>query len=89
MKLPETKQGLLIERDGWESIINSPDWVTYRRFLSDHLIYLQKEVNDFLRAQKFTEAYGKLIAMDDAKKMLDLVTIRLSDLNTEITRKEK
>ena len=84
MKLPETKQGLLTERDGWESIINSPDWVTYRRFLADHIIYLQKETNDLIRTQKFTEAYGKLCAMDDANKILSLVTIRLSEINKHI-----
>lgn len=89
MKLPETKQGLLLERDGWEHIINSPDWVTYRRFLSEHIIYLQKQSNIALRNQKFTEAYGILIAMDDAEKMLSLVTIRLSDLNSEIEKKSK
>jgi len=89
MALPETKQGLLLERDGWESIINSPDWVTYRRFLSEHLVYMQKQVNDALRKKEFTEAYGLLIAMDDAKKILDLVTIRLSDLNKAIEKQKE
>lgn len=81
MKYPETKQGLLTERDSWEAIINSPHWTTYRKFLAEHVTYLQKEVNVLLRAQKFTEAYGKLTAMEDADKMLSLVTIRLSELN--------
>ena len=84
MKLPETKQGLLTERDQWEAIINSPECFIYRKFLVEHINYLQKDLNDLLRTQKFTEAYGKLCALDDANRMLSLVTIRLSEINKNI-----
>lgn len=85
MKAPETPQAALLEKNNWESIIHSPEWVIYRRFLVEHLAYLQKEVNDRVRKHDDRGAGESLRAMDDAKKMLDLVTIRLSELN-EITK---
>lgn len=84
MKLPETKQGLLFERDSWESIINSPDWKIYRDALREHISYLQEKVNSSLRQQKNVEAYGFLMAMDDSGKFLDSINIRLKSINAKI-----
>ncbi len=84
MKLPETSKACLFERDQWENIIHTPEWVVYRNLLKEHIAYLQKEVNDKLEEQKNVEAYGALRAMKDAKKILDLVTSRISDLNISI-----
>lgn len=89
MKLPETRQAALLEKDNWETIIHSPEWVVYRKFLIEHLNYLQNQVNGYLRKKEFTEAYGILIAMDDAKGILDSITIRLQSINKQIEKGEK
>lgn len=89
MKLPETIQAAKLDKASWEHIIHSPEWVIYRRFLFEHLIWLQKQSNDCIRNQKFTEAYGFLKAMDDAKDMLDNITIRLQAINKQIEKGEK
>lgn len=85
-KLPETKVAALMEKQNWENIIHSEDWIVFRRLLKDHIDYLQKETNDHLRKQNYAEAFGSLRAMDDAGKILTLVTIRISDIN-RITEK--
>ncbi len=89
MKLPETPKAALLEKDNWENIIHSPEWVVYRRFLAEHLAWLQGKVNDHLRNQRFTEAYGCLKAMDDGKEMLDNITIRLQSLDKIAGKGEK
>lgn len=81
MKLPETPQAVLYEKQKWEDIITSADWTVYRNALREHVAYQQNQVNIKLREQKFTEAYGLLIAMDDAKKFLDSITSRMMQLN--------
>lgn len=86
MKLPETKSGLLFERDAWEGIINSPSWVVYRNSLKEHVAYLQDKINSSLRQQKNIEAYGFLIAMDDCNKFLDSINVRLKALNEQIEK---
>lgn len=80
-KLPESKSDCLLERQAWEDIIKSEDFSVFKKLLKSHCEYLQKEVNDLLRTQKYTEAYGKLIALDDSNKILTLITIRISELN--------
>lgn len=81
MKLPETPKAALFEKEKWESIVNSPEWIVYRNALKEHIAYLQNESNGYLRTQKFTEAFGSLRAMDDSKKFLDSITIKISQLN--------
>lgn len=81
MKLPETPKAVLFEKQSWENIITSVDWTVYRNALKEHIGYLQGEINSKLREQKNVEAYGKLIAMDDAKKFLDSITQRMMQLN--------
>lgn len=80
-KLPETRIEVLSEKEKWENIISSSDWVAFRKYLEGHCAFLQKEVNDNLRAVRNLEAYGALRALDDSKKMLESVRIRLSELN--------
>ncbi len=87
MKLPETPKACLFEREQWENIIHAPEWIVYRNLLKEHIAHLQKEANDFLRKHEDRKAGEALRAMDDAKKILDLVTIRISDLNQQIERK--
>lgn len=81
MPLPQTKDAVLKELHGWENIINSADWVVYRNFLKEHCAFLQKEVNDQVRKQNMVEAFASLRAMEDANKMLTLITQRISSLN--------
>lgn len=87
MKLPETPKAVLFEKQSWENIIISSDWTVYRNALKEHIAYLQNQVNTKLREQKNVEAYGLLIAMDDAKKFLDSITSRMMQLNQMIEKK--
>lgn len=87
MKLPETPKAVLFEKQSWENIITSSDWTVYRNALKEHIAYLQNQVNTKLREQKNVEAYGLLIAMDDAKKFLDSITSRMMQLNQMIEKK--
>lgn len=89
MKLPETRVEVLSEKDKWENIINSSDWVVFRKYLESHCLFLQNQVNEDLRCQRFTDAYGTLRAMDDARKMLESVRIRLVNLNKLSEKGEK
>lgn len=86
MKLPETPQACLFEKNNWESIVNSQNWIIYRKFLIEHIAFLQNEVNAFVRDQKMVEAYGSLRAMDDNRKFLDLITKRITALNEKIEK---
>lgn len=87
MKLPETPKAILFEKEAWENIISSADWTVYRNALKEHIGWLQEQVNSRLREQKNVEAYGLLIAMDDAKKFLDSITKRMMTLN-ELSEKK-
>lgn len=89
MKLPETPKAVLFEKQAWENIITSADWTVYRNALKEHIAYLQEQVNVKLRAQQNVEAYGKLMAMDDAKRILDSITSRMMQLNELSSKGEK
>lgn len=84
MKLPETPKACLFEKEQWENIIHTQEWVVYRNLLKEHLAHLQKEVNDHLRKHEDRFAAEALRAMDDSKKILDLVTTRIAELNQSI-----
>lgn len=86
MKIPETPQAVLYEKQKWEDIITSPDWVTYRNALKEHVAYLQKEVNDHLRKHEDRLASEALRAMDDSNKFLDSINVRLKVLNEKIEK---
>lgn len=88
-KLPETKVAVLMEKQNWENIIHSEEWIVFRRLLKEHIDYLQNEVNHRLRNFEDRKSGESLRAMDDCKKMLDLVTIRISDLNKASEKGEK
>lgn len=87
-KLPETKSAVLAEKQNWENIIHSEDWVVFRRLLKDHADYLQKEVNEALRKHDDRRAGEALRAMDDCGKILTLVTIRISELTKQAEKGE-
>lgn len=86
MKLPDNLQAALLERDNWESIIHSPEWVVYRRFLAEHMAYLQRQSNEHIRNKRWEEGYGSLRAMDDCKNILDNITLRLQEINKQIEK---
>ena len=80
MKIPETKQQIVSEIDAWENIIHSDSWAVYVRFLKEHIIYLQKEMNNRVEKQDFYGASATLGAIRDSQGMLDSVTKRLEIL---------
>lgn len=81
MKIPETPQARLFEKERWAELIGSTDWTVYRNLLKEHIAYLQKEANDHLRSQRNVEAYGSLRAMDDCNRFLDSINLRMKALN--------
>jgi hypothetical protein len=61
----------------------SREWKAYLSILKRHKEYLQGEVNKFVRAKDFTEAYGALSKMDDVDKQTELFYKRIEDLKKE------
>lgn len=86
MKIPETPQAVLFEKQKWEEIINSADWVAYRNAMKEHVAYLQRDVNEHLRSQRNVEAFGSLRAMDDCNKFLDSINMRMKALTEKSER---
>ncbi len=84
MKNIETKQELVSERDEWEGIINSPDWVVFSRWIKGHIEYLEKQSKEYLRKHEDRKAGEALYASDDWRKTLESVRIRLASLNEKI-----
>lgn len=81
MKMPETKSMLLNELHSWQNIVKSDEWIVFRRLLKDHIDFLQKEANSYLRKHEDRQAAESLRAMDDCSQMLNLVTTRINQLN--------
>ncbi len=86
MKQLETPGEVLSERDEGESIINSPDWVVFRKWVVGHIDYLEKKSKDHLRNYEDRKAGEALFAADDCKKMLESIRIRLNSLNEQIEK---
>lgn len=86
MRIPETPQACLFEKEKWEQLIVSADWVAYRNALKEHSAYLQIEANTHIRNQRFTEAFGSIRAMDDSNKFLDSINVRIRALNEKLER---
>ena len=42
--------------------------------------YLQKKVNEFVRGQEWTKAYGELCKFDDIDQMMEILKMRLEEL---------
>jgi len=55
----------------------------FQRILYTHKIFLQEEVNKFVRSQNLIEAYSVVKKMDDLDKIMTLVNQRLEDLKKE------
>jgi len=62
------------------SIINSR---AYRKVLDERRDWLQKEANAFIRQQKWTEAYGAILRMDDLGKTLEMLQKKLDRIKEE------
>lgn len=62
------------------SIINSR---TYRQVLEERKAYLQNEANTFIRQQKWFEAYGAIMRMDDLLQTLEMLGKKLTDIRKE------
>lgn len=84
MAIPETKYGVMEDRDAWESIINSPDWIVFVRWIKGHIEYLEKNSRDHLRKHEDRLAGEKLAAADDWRRVLESIRVRLNELNNKI-----
>jgi hypothetical protein len=62
------------------SIINSR---AYRQVLDERRKYLQDEANNFIRQQKWTEAYGAIMRMDDLMQTLKMLELQLEKIKKE------
>lgn len=87
MKQLETPNEILAQRDQWEEIIRSPSWIIFRKWVEEHIQYLEKQSKDALRKHEDRKAGECLYAADDFKKMLESVRIRLAALNEQIGQK--
>lgn len=86
MKIPESKHQIVAEIDAWENIIHSESWAVYVRFLKEHIVFLQKEMNNKVEAQDFYGASASLGAIRDNQRMLDAVTKRLEILRKNVEK---
>lgn len=89
MKIPETKSAVLNEFDRWEEIIHSEAWLAYLRLVDEHCGFLQREANDHLRKHEDRAAGEALRAMDDARKITDLVKARITALRNAKDKPEQ
>ena len=89
MKLPETKTQVLYDIDRWQNILISQEWVLYVNLVKEHCLYLQKEVNDHLRVHEDRQAGEALRALDDCKRLLDLVSNRMKALHDQTEKLNK
>ena len=90
MKQLENSGEVLAERDQWEGIIRSPDWIVFRKWVDGHVAYLEKKSKEHLRNCEDRKAGEYLFAADDFRKMLESVRVRLEQLNTKVENgKEK
>jgi len=62
------------------SIINSR---AYRKVLDERRNWLQNEANSFIRQQKWTEAFGAILRMDDLAKTLEMLQRKLEEIKKE------
>lgn len=88
MKIPETKQAALFEKQNWEDVIHSQEWLVFRKLIAEHCGFLQKEVNDCLRRHEDRKAGEALRALDDQNKILTLITQRIAALNEKTAKGE-
>lgn len=52
----------------------------FRRFLAERKQYLQGQVNTFVREQKWTEAYGALMRLEDIDKLMSRLQQKIIEL---------
>lgn len=86
MKKLENQGEVLEQRDQWEGIIRSPDWIIFRKWVEGHIEYLEKKSKEHLRNCEDRKAGEYLFAADDFKKMLESVRVRLQQLNEQIAQ---
>ncbi len=55
----------------------------YRQVLDERRLWLQKQANQFIREQKWTEAYGAIMRMDDLAKTLEMLGKKLEEVKKE------
>jgi len=79
--MPESEK--TVGLDNLTILVTTKEWKEYVKILKDRQIYLQKEVNRFIRTQNLIEAYGMLCKLDDIDKTLQIVVQRLETLRKE------
>jgi hypothetical protein len=52
----------------------------YRQVLDERRLYLQKQANQFIREQKWTEAYGAIMRIDDLAQTLKMLEQKLEEI---------
>lgn len=85
----QTKTSKLYELEQWQDIIHSSEWRVFKKLLEEHKIYLQQEVNTFLRNHEDRKASETLRAMDDCSKILTIITNRIALLRTQTEEDKK
>ena len=52
----------------------------FRRMLERRKVYLQNQVNEFVRSQNLIQAYGELCKLDDIDQLLKMIDKTIEDL---------
>jgi hypothetical protein len=74
------------KNDSFQSISELTSIITsraYREVLEERRNWLQKEANNFIRQQKWTEAFGAVMRMDDLAKTLEMLQRKLDEIKRE------
>jgi len=73
----------LYELDTWRDIVRSDGWVIFKDLLNTHKDFLERQVIISVSTRDFDNAAKYESRADECKKIIQLVTTRLSEIKKE------
>ena len=80
MTEPRDESPRITELDDWTQLITRDEWKHWVRLQQEHGKYLQTQVNRYVKAQEWTQAYAELQKMMDIEDQLHCVSRRIEIL---------
>jgi hypothetical protein len=74
---------VITEIENLQQLIGSPEWIEALKVVKAHKEHLQKQVNMYVRAQDWMNAFSTLALYDDADRMFVMLKTRLDTLRKE------